>query len=254
MCASQDRQDLAISASLSRGYCTRKRTHWDEANSMTDIAMYQETKWRRVAETFRTSRVRKAKGRPSLCEAPTGAKPGGRQREVRSWRRREDAVRTGSHCALGWRAAKRKQEWRRGWDSNPRWSCPHAAFRVRYFRPLSHLSASLVGAALLRGRFHNLAAPLAQEGSLPVCCQTWPNRQFGLTHDPVSRISRPECGVGLPAPLVFVWANRRSGSPAGFTRQCPPMDPADSFRLAKRRPAARREPDEHERTKDVRSH
>jgi hypothetical protein len=107
---------------------------------------------------------------------------------------------------------------------------------------------------LLRGRFHNLAAPLAQEGSLPVCCQTGPNRQFGLTHDPVSRISRPECGVGLPAPLAFVWANRRSGSPAGFTRQCPPMDPADSFRLAKRRPAARREPDEHERTKDVRSH
>jgi hypothetical protein len=228
MCASQDRQDLAISASLSRGYCTRKRTHWDEANSMTDIAMYQETKWRRVAETFRTRRVRKAKGRPSLCEAPTGAKPEGRQREVRKWRR--------------------------GWDSNPRWSCPHAAFRVRYFRPLSHLSASLVGAALLRGRFHNLAAPLAQEGSLPVCCQTGPNRQFGLTHDPVSRISRPECGVGLPAPLAFVWANRRSGSPAGFTRQCPPMDPADSFRLAKRRPAARREPDEHERTKDVRSH
>jgi hypothetical protein len=96
-----------------------------------------------------------------------------------------------------------RRGWRRGWDSNPRWSCPHAAFRVRYFRPLSHLSASLVGAALLRGRFHNLAAPLAQEGSLPVCCQTGPNRQFGLTHDPVSRISRPECGVGLPAPLVL---------------------------------------------------
>ena len=32
-------------------------------------------------------------------------------------------------------------KWRRGRDSNPRWSCPHAAFRVRCFQPLSHLSA-----------------------------------------------------------------------------------------------------------------
>ena len=31
--------------------------------------------------------------------------------------------------------------WRRGWDSNPRYRCRHAAFRVRCFRPLSHLSA-----------------------------------------------------------------------------------------------------------------
>ena len=31
--------------------------------------------------------------------------------------------------------------WRRGRDSNPRWSCPHAAFRVRCIRPLCHLSA-----------------------------------------------------------------------------------------------------------------
>jgi hypothetical protein len=31
--------------------------------------------------------------------------------------------------------------WRRGWDSNPRYGCPYAAFRVRCFRPLSHLSA-----------------------------------------------------------------------------------------------------------------
>ena len=30
---------------------------------------------------------------------------------------------------------------RRGWDSNPRYGCPYAAFRVRCFRPLSHLSA-----------------------------------------------------------------------------------------------------------------
>ena len=33
-------------------------------------------------------------------------------------------------------------KWRRGWDSNPRCPCRHAAFRVRCFRPLSHLSRS----------------------------------------------------------------------------------------------------------------
>src|SRR5215471_1518901 len=30
--------------------------------------------------------------------------------------------------------------WRKGGDSNPRYSCPYAAFRVRCFQPLSHLS------------------------------------------------------------------------------------------------------------------
>ena len=34
-----------------------------------------------------------------------------------------------------------KWNWRRGWDSNPRYGCPYAAFRVRCFQPLSHLSA-----------------------------------------------------------------------------------------------------------------
>jgi hypothetical protein len=32
--------------------------------------------------------------------------------------------------------------WRRGRDLNPRWSCPHAAFRVRCIQPLCHLSAA----------------------------------------------------------------------------------------------------------------
>ena len=32
--------------------------------------------------------------------------------------------------------------WRRGGDSNPRYGCPYAAFRVRCFQPLSHLSAA----------------------------------------------------------------------------------------------------------------
>src|SRR5215510_2756043 len=32
-------------------------------------------------------------------------------------------------------------EWRRGWDSNPRYGFPHARFRGECFQPLSHLSA-----------------------------------------------------------------------------------------------------------------
>src|SRR5580692_8913038 len=32
-------------------------------------------------------------------------------------------------------------EWRRGWDSNPRYGFPYARFRGEYFQPLSHLSA-----------------------------------------------------------------------------------------------------------------
>jgi site-specific DNA recombinase len=41
-------------------------------------------------------------------------------------------------------------KWRRGRDSNPRYPCEYAAFRVRCFQPLSHLSAgawSVAGAA-----------------------------------------------------------------------------------------------------------
>ena len=59
------------------------------------------------------------------------------------------------HCAEGRRKSRKRRSlsagptspipisadgWRRGWDSNPRCACTHAAFRVRCFRPLSHLS------------------------------------------------------------------------------------------------------------------
>src|SRR5882762_5503081 len=36
---------------------------------------------------------------------------------------------------------KTTKEWRRGWDSNPRYGFPYARFRGEYFQPLSHLSA-----------------------------------------------------------------------------------------------------------------
>jgi site-specific DNA recombinase len=44
-------------------------------------------------------------------------------------------------------------KWRRGRDSNPRYGCPYAAFRVRCFQPLSHLSGwAEKGGALATGR------------------------------------------------------------------------------------------------------
>ncbi len=45
-------------------------------------------------------------------------------------------------------------KWRRGWDSNPRYPCEYAAFRVRCFRPLSHLSGVAIApvSASERGR------------------------------------------------------------------------------------------------------
>src|SRR5579871_4706199 len=38
--------------------------------------------------------------------------------------------------------------WRRGRDSNPRYGCPYAAFRVRCIRPLCHLSKATAGPEL----------------------------------------------------------------------------------------------------------
>ena len=212
---------------MSTNGCRGSATGNTGAGQFTDGYIWRN-KWRRTAETSRTRRVRKAKGRPSSCEAPTGAKPEGRQREVRKWRR--------------------------GWDSNPRWSCPHAAFRVRYFRPLSHLSASLVGAVSVRGRFHNLAARLAQGVSLPAAPQTGTEPAIWLDSCPrltylATRMRRgASCAVGL------CLGNPQHRTSDRLHPAASAMDKADPFRLAKRRPAARREPDEHERTKDVRSH
>src|SRR3954470_7790000 len=31
-------------------------------------------------------------------------------------------------------------QWRRGWDSNPRWACTHGGFQDRCLKPLGHLS------------------------------------------------------------------------------------------------------------------
>ena len=46
--------------------------------------------------------------------------------------------------------------WRREGDSNPRYGCPYAGFRIRCFRPLSHLSKVTLSQGvrpILRGQF-----------------------------------------------------------------------------------------------------
>ena len=50
--------------------------------------------------------------------------------------------------------------WRRGRDSNPRYGCPYAAFRVRCFQPLSHLSKPLK-ALVIAGVIKALKWPFA---------------------------------------------------------------------------------------------
>ena len=74
----------------------------------------------------------------------------------------------GPTSGAGWSAINcttwSAENWRRGRDSNPRYGCPYAAFRVRCIRPLCHLSKTLNifafcgGAASLKPRFANLFA------------------------------------------------------------------------------------------------
>ena len=45
------------------------------------------------------------------------------------------------HRPLGDLSEDRLHAWRRGWDSNPRYGCPHTAFRERHLQPLGHLSS-----------------------------------------------------------------------------------------------------------------
>ena len=41
------------------------------------------------------------------------------------------------------RAGGLGKHWRRGWDSNPRWTCAHASFQDLCLKPLGHLSVEL---------------------------------------------------------------------------------------------------------------
>src|SRR5581483_4944198 len=55
-----------------------------------------------------------------------------------------------------------RAKWRRGRDSNPRWSFPHTRFPVVHLRPLGHLSVARLLAKNL-GRAGALPAQAAKE-------------------------------------------------------------------------------------------
>jgi hypothetical protein len=65
-----------------------------------------------------------------------------------------------------------KREWRREWDSNPRWTRAHAGFQDRCLKPLGHPSEPRF-LSLLRcsqhhpGRFHHPAADGSTPSALP---------------------------------------------------------------------------------------
>src|SRR3954469_23603237 len=65
------------------------------------------------------------------------------------------------------------ENWRRGRDSNPRYGCPYAAFRVRCDRPLCHLSVAAWG-----GKARSVAGDLANGG-----------RGYKLLAPPIDRAS-----------------------------------------------------------------
>ena len=70
----------------------------------------------------------------------------------------------------------RRRSWRRGRDSNPRYPCEYAAFRVRCFQPLSHLSAAAspsVGPLTSQEISLDLFVLLASAGGAVL--QFWPN-------------------------------------------------------------------------------
>src|SRR6202034_326794 len=77
-------------------------------------------------------------------------------------RRRLDTTHSRSvPCTNGesWLTVPLAWGWRRGRDSNPRYGCPYAAFRVRCIQPLCHLSADR-GCLSVAAQY--LAAPSAR--------------------------------------------------------------------------------------------
>ena len=85
-----------------------------------------------------------------------------------------------------WRSVM--SEWRRGGDSNPRYACTYAAFRVRCIRPLCHLS----------GR-----CPVGRDHPVRRCRAGWGRRASG------------RCGFKSTEALVGALRARRSLIKAG---------------------------------------
>lgn len=155
---------------------------------------------------------------------------------------------TGRMRCVGRAVTGQKAKWRRGWDSNPRYGCPYAAFRVRCFRPLSHLSGQF-------GRHHGGAERYIAmngaggKGEIAVFPVFFLDSCEGLNYPPhvpvwgiASRSERPE-----PIGLRF---HRQTGSKESFF--CNPAQTWTDKKTAFRSDGKSRI--EHERIKNVRSH
>ena len=134
--------------------------------------------------------------------------------------------------------SSRPRIWRRGWDSNPRYSCPYTAFPVPHLRPLGHpsnasqsLHASTArpsGAGALRRRLQ--VRKLMAEG-----------RGFEPPRDlrpyPISSRT-PSTGLGHPSAPLTLFSFERTRSGALHTPRFAPRLPPPPGGSAARRPAA----------------
>jgi hypothetical protein len=180
--------------------------------------------------------------------------------ELGKWRESADAS---SNSQPGARLRDRPEGrpiWRRGWDSNPRYPCRYAAFRVRCIRPLCHLSA-VRSAPFERGAVNSGCRAGLQGGqateSSSIC------HGDGNPLDSFHRLTYcARCsGIGLTCAATLVLCAVRpcllqaSGLATNhLSRRCANASP--SPRLIKRRPCpfGTKSRHEHERIKYVRSH
>ena len=114
-------------------------------------------------------------------------------------------------------------KWRRGWDSNPRYPSRHAAFRVRYIRPLCHLSAAPMSLGRARG-FSSRSRRRSQ-----AVCERNPTLSLGGQ----GQAGRGPClGVhALESKQFGGSAAGRGGHPAGGFHQPRALDPAPEVLL-----------------------
>ena len=116
--------------------------------------------------------------------------------------------------------------WRRGRDSNPRYGCPYAAFRVRCFQPLSHLSGSC-GAVFNGSAGERQGQALSPSSKLPPKLAVERIRPAAAQRD--GEADEP------PHQRVFVAASRPG-------KACLPIDRGDDQHFNRRR--GREEPGE----------
>ena len=130
--------------------------------------------------------------------------------------------------------------WRRGGDSNPRYPCEYAAFRVRCIQPLCHLSAGRgppFGAALDNGRSSRLQGPicgrtrqpaqyLRLRGKRPGSASEWEQRRAWAAGRPAAAADAASVALALGAECARAAAGRemrrRMPEPeAGIPRSSP---------------------------------